>query len=137
MVKPGRDVARQDDRAQCYAFPGKNEAESSDTVITSTILRLYWWPGMKKDIEEFVAKCQNFQQVKYEHQRPIVVDRLTKSAHFIPVKTDYNAQQLARVNVTEVVSLHGVSLSIILDRDAWAVGKDYTSVRGHVEGMRD
>ncbi|WMV24525.1 hypothetical protein MTR67_017910 [Solanum verrucosum] len=30
----GRDMARQDDRAQCYAFPGKNEAEASDAVIT-------------------------------------------------------------------------------------------------------
>ncbi|WMV24152.1 hypothetical protein MTR67_017537 [Solanum verrucosum] len=29
-----------------------------------------WKPGMKKDIAEFVAKCQNCQQVKYEHQRP-------------------------------------------------------------------
>ncbi|KAH0652605.1 hypothetical protein KY289_030283 [Solanum tuberosum] len=49
--------------------------------------RLYWWPGMKKDIAEFVAKCQNCQQVKYEHQRLagkfdsiwVVVDRLRAS----------------------------------------------------------
>ncbi|WMV47135.1 hypothetical protein MTR67_040520 [Solanum verrucosum] len=27
--------------------------------------RIYWWPGMKKDIAEFVAKCQNCQQVQY------------------------------------------------------------------------
>ncbi|WMV19339.1 hypothetical protein MTR67_012724 [Solanum verrucosum] len=29
----------------------------------------YWWCGMKKDIVDFVAKCLNYQQVKYEHQR--------------------------------------------------------------------
>ncbi|WMV32385.1 hypothetical protein MTR67_025770 [Solanum verrucosum] len=29
-TQPGREVAHQDDRAQCYAFPGKNEAEESD-----------------------------------------------------------------------------------------------------------
>ena len=30
----------------------------------------YWWRRMKKDIVEFVAWCLNYQQVKYEHQRP-------------------------------------------------------------------
>ncbi|WMV32377.1 hypothetical protein MTR67_025762 [Solanum verrucosum] len=30
-AQPGRDVTSQDDRAQCYAFPGKNEAEAFDT----------------------------------------------------------------------------------------------------------
>ncbi|WMV46258.1 hypothetical protein MTR67_039643 [Solanum verrucosum] len=34
----GKEVARQDDRAQCYAFSSKNEVEASDAVITCTIL---------------------------------------------------------------------------------------------------
>ncbi|WMV51287.1 hypothetical protein MTR67_044672 [Solanum verrucosum] len=46
----------------------------------------------------------------------VVVDRLTKSAHFIPVRIDYNAEQLAKVYVKEIVRLHGVPLSIISDR---------------------
>ncbi|XP_049382763.1 uncharacterized protein LOC125847104 [Solanum stenotomum] len=37
-VQLGREVARQDDRAQCYAFLGKNKAKASDAVITGTIL---------------------------------------------------------------------------------------------------
>ncbi|WMV14263.1 hypothetical protein MTR67_007648 [Solanum verrucosum] len=37
-VQLGKEVARQDDRAQCYAFPVKSETESSDVVITCTIL---------------------------------------------------------------------------------------------------
>ncbi|WMV13393.1 hypothetical protein MTR67_006778 [Solanum verrucosum] len=47
----------------------------------------------------------------------MVVDRLTKSAHFIHVRVDYNAQQLAKVYVKEIVRLHKVPLSIILDRE--------------------
>ncbi|WMV50347.1 hypothetical protein MTR67_043732 [Solanum verrucosum] len=46
----------------------------------------------------------------------VVVDRLTKSAHFIQVRIDYNAEQLAKVYVKEIVRLHGVPLSIISDR---------------------
>ena len=47
----------------------------------------------------------------------VVVDRLTKSAHFIPVRTDYSLQKLAKLYVAEVVRLHGVPVSIISDRD--------------------
>ena len=46
----------------------------------------------------------------------VIVDRLTKSAHFIPVKVTYNAEKLARLYISEIVRLHGVSLSIISDR---------------------
>ena len=32
--------------------------------------RVYWWPGMKRDVPTFVAKCLTCQQVKSEYQRP-------------------------------------------------------------------
>lgn len=40
------------------------------TKMYQDLKQIYLWSSMKKDIEEFVAKCQNYQQVKYEHQRP-------------------------------------------------------------------
>jgi transposase InsO family protein len=46
----------------------------------------------------------------------VIVDRLTKSAHFLPVKTTYSAAQYAKLYVERIVSLHGVPLSIISDR---------------------
>ena len=47
----------------------------------------------------------------------VVIDRLTKSAHFIPIREDYSAEKLAQIYVREVVSLHGIPISIISDRD--------------------
>ena len=47
----------------------------------------------------------------------VIVDRLTKFAHFIPVRTDYSLQKLAKLYVSEIVRLHGVPLSIISNRD--------------------
>jgi hypothetical protein len=47
----------------------------------------------------------------------VVVDRLTKSAHFLPIKTTYDMSHLAKEYVIEIVQLHGVLVSIISDRD--------------------
>ncbi|KAG8503507.1 hypothetical protein CXB51_001514 [Gossypium anomalum] len=47
----------------------------------------------------------------------VVVDRLTKSAHSIPVRTDYSLDKLAELYIAEIVRLHGVPMSIISDRD--------------------
>ncbi|KAG8480712.1 hypothetical protein CXB51_025402 [Gossypium anomalum] len=47
----------------------------------------------------------------------VVVDRLTKSAHFIPVRTDYSLDKLAELYVSQIVRLHGVPISIVSDRD--------------------
>ena len=38
--------------------------------LITTLRKEYFWPGMKKDVAEFVAKCFTCQQVKIEHQRP-------------------------------------------------------------------
>ena len=43
------------------------------------------------------------------------VDRLTKSAHFLPVRLDYSMDRLAELYVSEIVRLHGIPLSIVSD----------------------
>ena len=47
----------------------------------------------------------------------VIIDRLTKSSHFLPVRTTYTLDQLADLYVREIVRLHGVPVSIISDRD--------------------
>ena len=48
----------------------------------------------------------------------VIVDRITKSAHFLPVKTTSLVRKLARLYLKEIVWLHGVPISIVSDRDA-------------------
>ena len=48
----------------------------------------------------------------------VIVDKLTKSAHFIPVRIDYSMGRLVELYVDEIVRFHGVSLSIVSDRDS-------------------
>ena len=47
----------------------------------------------------------------------VVVDRLTKSAHFLQVRADYSLNKLVELYIKEIFQLHGIPASIISDRD--------------------
>ncbi|KAI3712190.1 hypothetical protein L1987_70740 [Smallanthus sonchifolius] len=125
----------------------------------------YWWPGMKKDIALYVAKCQTCSKVKAEHQRPsglleqpeipvwkwenivmdfitklprtssgydsiwVIIERLTKSAYFLPIREDYRVEKLARIYIDEIASRNGVPLDIISDRDTRFTSRFWQSLQ--------
>ena len=96
---------------------------SGNTKMYWDLRPFYWWPTMRKDVAEFVARCLTCWQVKAKHQAParklqplkipewkwkkitmdfivglpqnfrkhnavwVIVDRLTKSTHFLPAQT--------------------------------------------------
>ena len=47
----------------------------------------------------------------------MIVDQVTKSAHFLRVKVNYPLNKLAELFIQEIVGLHGVPSSIVSDRD--------------------
>ena len=47
----------------------------------------------------------------------VVVDRLTKSAHFIPVRMDFSLDKLAELYVSQIVRLHRIPISIVSNKD--------------------
>jgi len=58
----------------------------------------------------------------------VVVDRLTKYAHFIPMKHPYTASTIAQAFLDNVVKLHGLPNSIISDRDTVFVSHFWTQL---------
>ena len=47
----------------------------------------------------------------------VIVDRLTKSAHFLPMKVNFSMDRLASLYVKEIVRMHGILVSIVSNRD--------------------
>ncbi|GJY25533.1 retrotransposon protein, putative, ty3-gypsy subclass [Tanacetum coccineum] len=84
--------------------------------------KLYWWPNMKAEIAtynitmDFVTKLP--KTTSGQDTIWVIVDRLTKSAHFLPMKETDTMKKLTRQYLKEVVSRQGVPVSIISDRDS-------------------
>ncbi|WVZ75640.1 LOW QUALITY PROTEIN: hypothetical protein U9M48_023677 [Paspalum notatum var. saurae] len=110
----------------------------------------FWWYGMKRAVAEYRVKAEHqrpaclLQPLKVPEWKwkeitmdfvvglPctqkghnsiwVVVDRLTKVAHFIPVNTTYSGAKLVELYISRIVCLHGVPKRIISDR-----GSQFTS----------
>lgn len=75
------------------------------------------WQDLSMDFIEGLPKSEGYNVIL------VMVDRFTKYAHFIPVKHPYTAVTIAKVVFDNVVKLHGLPKSIVLDRD-----KVFTSI---------
>jgi hypothetical protein len=53
----------------------------------------------------------------------VIVDRLSKSAHFIPINTNYKVQKYADIYIAHMLCLHGVSKTIISERGSLFVAR--------------
>ncbi|GJX31651.1 putative reverse transcriptase domain-containing protein, partial [Tanacetum coccineum] len=59
----------------------------------------------------------------------VIMDRLTKSAHFLAMREDYKMDRLDRLYLNKIVARHGVPISIILDRDSRFTSRFWQSMQ--------
>jgi hypothetical protein len=92
--------------------PGEGGTSKAFRDVTTVGYTVWKWEKIAMD---FVMKLP---RTKKGHDAIwVIVDRLTKSAHFLPIKETYDLERLAQLYVDEIVSRHGVPLSIVSDRD--------------------
>nr|GEZ13899.1 hypothetical protein [Tanacetum cinerariifolium] len=83
----------------------------------------YWWPGMKKNIAMYERIAMDFvtklPRTSSRHDTIwVIMDRLTKSSYFLPMRKDCKIDRLARLYLNEIVARHGVLILIISNRDS-------------------
>jgi hypothetical protein len=69
------------------------------------------WEDISIDFITGLPKAKGYKAIL------VVVDRLSKYSHFIPLKHPYTARSIGEVFSREVIRLHGLPLSIVSDRD--------------------
>ncbi|GJT49741.1 putative reverse transcriptase domain-containing protein [Tanacetum coccineum] len=90
----------------------KAEYQKPSGLLVQPIIPIWKWENITMDFVTKLPKTTSGQDTIW-----VIVDRLTKSAHFLPMKETDSIEKLTRQYLKEVVSRHGVPVSIISDRD--------------------
>nr|GEU45682.1 hypothetical protein [Tanacetum cinerariifolium] len=103
------------DNEGIHVDPAKIES-IKDWALLKTPIKIYQF----LEIATYVNKCLVYAKVKTAMDQDtiwVIMDRLTKSAHFLPMREDDTLEKLTRQYFKEVVLRHGVPVLIISDRD--------------------
>jgi hypothetical protein len=107
-----REIAKYVSECDTYQRVKASHLKASGTLQPLLIPSWKW-----KDISmDFIVGLPNTSQ-KHDSMW-VIIDRLTKTAHFLPVHTTYLAKKYAEVYLDQIVRLHGVPKTIISDRGA-------------------
>ncbi|GJV75080.1 reverse transcriptase domain-containing protein [Tanacetum coccineum] len=91
----------------------KAECQKPSSLLVQPVIPVWKWENITMD---FVTKLPNTSTG--QDTIWVIVDRLTKSAHFLPMKETDSMEKLTRQYFKEVVARHGVPVSIISDQDS-------------------
>ncbi|GJV47282.1 putative reverse transcriptase domain-containing protein [Tanacetum coccineum] len=89
------------------------EYQKPSALLVQPIIPIWKWENITMDFVTKLPKTTSGQDTIW-----VIVDRLTKAAHFLPMKETDTMEKLTRQYLKEVVSRHGVPVSIISDRDS-------------------
>ena len=90
----------------------KGEHQRPAGLLQSLPIPQWKWEKITMDFVVGLPRCQSGYDVIW-----VIVDRLTKSAHFLPMKNSDSIEKLAELYVKEIVRLHSTPVSIVSDRD--------------------
>ncbi|GJW51086.1 reverse transcriptase domain-containing protein [Tanacetum coccineum] len=91
----------------------KAECQKPSGLLVQPVIPVWKWENITMDFVTKLPKTLSGQDKIW-----VIVDRLRKSAHFLPIKETDSMEKLMRQYLKEVVLRHGVPVSIIFDRDS-------------------
>ena len=90
----------------------KAEHQKPAGLLQSLPIPQWKWERITMDFVVGLPCCRNGHDTIW-----VIVDRLTKSAHFLPFKNSDSLDKLAQLYVREIIKLHGTPVFIVSDRD--------------------
>ncbi|GKB36965.1 putative reverse transcriptase domain-containing protein [Tanacetum coccineum] len=102
----------------------KSECQKSFGLLVQPEIPMWKWERITMDFITKLPKTSNGHDTIW-----VIVDRLTKSAHFIPTRETNSMETLTRLYIKEIVSRHGVPISIISDRDSHFTSRFWQSLQ--------
>ena len=90
----------------------KVENQRPVVLLQSLSIPQWKWERITMDFVVGLLRCQSGYEAIW-----VIVDRLTKSAHFLPIKNSDSVEKLAELYVKEIVRLHGMLVSIVSNKD--------------------
>nr|GEZ22267.1 putative reverse transcriptase domain-containing protein [Tanacetum cinerariifolium] len=107
-------IMHESHKSKYSIYPGSNK-------MYHDMKKLYWWPNMKVNIATYDSKCLACAKLPKTSQGYdtiwVIVNQLTKSAIFVPMRETGPMEKLVRMYLKEVVIRHGIHVSIICDCD--------------------
>ncbi|GJV60608.1 putative reverse transcriptase domain-containing protein [Tanacetum coccineum] len=91
----------------------KPEYQKPSGLLVQPVIPIWKWENITMDFVTKLPKMTSGQDTIW-----VIVDQLTKSVYFLPMKETNTMEKLTRKYLKEVVSRHGVPVSIISDRDS-------------------
>ncbi|GJZ50835.1 putative nucleotidyltransferase, ribonuclease H [Tanacetum coccineum] len=102
----------------------KAEHQRPSGLLQQPEIPIWKWEGIAMDFVTKLPRTSSGHDTIW-----VIVDRLTKSAHFLPMREDYKMERLARLYLNEIVARHGVPISIISDRDSRFTSRFWQSMQ--------
>ena len=90
----------------------KFEHQKPTRLLQSLLIPQWKWERITMDFVVGLPRCRSCHDTIW-----VIVDRLTKSAHFLPIRNSDSLAKLAQLYVREIIILHGTPVSIVSDRD--------------------
>ncbi|GJU12363.1 putative reverse transcriptase domain-containing protein [Tanacetum coccineum] len=102
----------------------KAECQKPSGLLVQLEIPMWKWERITMDIITKLPKTSNGYDTIW-----VIVDRLTKSTHFIPTRETNSMETLTRLYIKEIVSQHGVPISIISDHDSHFTSRFWQSLQ--------
>ncbi|GJY28996.1 putative reverse transcriptase domain-containing protein [Tanacetum coccineum] len=102
----------------------KAEHQRPSGLLQQPEIPIWKWEGIAMDFVTKLPRTSSGHDTIW-----VIVDLLTKSAHFLPMREDYKMERLARLYLNEIVARHGVPISIISDRDSHFTSRFWQSMQ--------